>query len=83
MVIEINQKELRQKLISIYKKYLSEDKKENQESKKDAMDADGLWSGSFIFPKEIETGIVNLRWLYIEPCLSSEKAKDILEKLQE
>ncbi len=81
MVTEINPKKLRKKLIEIYSNYISDNKELVRKAEKDARDLDGMWSGSFLLPEAIENAIGGLTYLYIEPKLSKEKAKKILEEL--
>lgn len=81
MTIEINQKKLREELIYIYRCYVSGNEKLIMISKEKAKNLDGLWSGAFVLEKSIEMAIGGLRYLYLEPNLPTEKAKDILNEL--
>ncbi|RME55282.1 hypothetical protein D6777_00945 [Candidatus Woesearchaeota archaeon] len=76
--IEINQKELREKLIQIYSTYL----KDKDQAKKLAKKMDGLWSGDFLFDESIEKAVNSLTYIYVMPFICEEKAKDILNQLK-
>ncbi len=82
MATEINPKKLKKKLIEIYSNYLSDNKELVKKAKRKAMELDGLWSGSFLFSKAIEKALSGLTYLYIEPRISKEEAKKILEDLK-
>ncbi len=82
IAIEINPKNLKEKLIEIYSYYLSDDEKIREKAYKKAMDIDGLWSGDFLFEPEVTLAIRSLRYLYIKPKISKEEAKKILEGLK-
>jgi hypothetical protein len=81
MPFDINQQDLKEKLIYIYECYLSQDKTIRKKGVEKAKDLDGLWSGSFLLKKEIENAIGGLRYMYLEPRLNKQKAKKILEEL--
>lgn len=79
--INVNPKTLRRKLIRIYTDYISDDVKKNDASRKAAVKADGLWSGAFMLDKDLESGVGCLVWFYVNPRLSKDRAKQILENL--
>lgn len=82
MTFEIDQKELREKLIHIYECYISEDKELQKTGIKEAKELDGLWSGAFLLKEGIENAIGGLRYMYLKPNISKQEAKKILEKLK-
>jgi len=82
MVIEVDLKKLKKELIEIYSDYISDNEERRKEAMKKAMDLDGIWSGSFLFPPPIERALGGLTYLYVDPKLSKEKAKEILEELE-
>ena len=82
MTIEINPSALRKELIEIYSDYISDNEERRKEAMKKAMDLDGVWSGSFLFPAPIERALGGLTYLYVDPKLSKEKAREILEELE-
>ena len=75
----IDPKKLRNSLIEIYEQYVSGDREKAEGM---AKEIDGLWSGAFIFSKEIEKAINNLTGLYIEPKISIDRASELLEDLK-
>ena len=75
---DINIPALRNKLIKVYFAFIYLDM-ENAVNL--AKKADGLWSGDFLLPKDIEVALNNLSAIYIEPVISKEKALEIYEKL--
>ena len=82
MEFEINQKELKEKLIYIYECYIAEDKELQKRGIEKAKELDGLWSGAFLLKEEIENAIGGLRYMYLEPNISKQEAKIILEKIK-
>ncbi len=82
MVIEIDLKELKSKLIEIYTNYISDDYEKHERAIKLAKELDGLWSGSFLLPKSVERAINALTYLYVKPKISKEMAKEILMDLK-
>ncbi len=82
MTFDINLEDLRKELVKVYSYYLSDDENLREQSYKMAIDIDGLWSGDFLFRPEITTAIRSLRYIYIEPKISKEEAKKILEDLE-
>ncbi|GEM_PF-2709806 len=82
MIYSVDQKKLRKELISIYSRYISDDKKKNIAARKDAKKKDGAWAGVFLFERDIESAIGGLVWLYINPEMSKDKAEIILENLK-
>lgn len=82
MVFEINQENLKEDLIHIYSCYLSKNKDLNDLSISLAKDLDGLWSGDFILNEILELALNNLSSFYIEPKISKNDVKKILQKLR-
>ena len=82
MEFKINQKELIVKLIEIYKYYIAKDKELQKKGVEKAKELDGLWSGAFLLKEEIENAIGGLRYMYLEPNISKQEAKIILEKIK-
>ena len=82
MTFEINQKELKEKLTYIYECYTSENEELQKIGLKKAKELDGLWSGAFLLKEEIEEAIGGLRYMYLNPNISKNKAKEILEKIK-
>lgn len=78
--ININPQKLRKELIKVYSDFLNLETKEKAVEK--AKELDGLWSGNFLFSKEIEEAINNLTSFYTEPRISESQTIQILIKLQ-
>lgn len=75
---ELDLEKLRKELIKLYKKYVKGD-----DYVEKAKDLDGLWSGSFLFPKELETALDNITAMYAyDEKLTKKQAKQILKKLR-
>lgn len=82
MVYEVNPLELQKKLLTLYQMYLSEDPQERKEARRLAAEYDGFWSGDFLLGEALQEAIRSLRYVYMKPYLSKEKARDIIQRLQ-
>ncbi len=76
---EINPKELTEKLISLYQRYI--ENREDPDFLADVQDFDRFWTGSFLLNTKIEIAANNLVALYVEPKIPFEKAEEILAGL--
>lgn len=75
---KLDLEKLRKELIELYKDYVKE-----EDYVEKAKDLDGLWSGSFLFPKELETALDNITAMYAyDEKLTKKQAKQILKKLR-
>lgn len=75
---ELDLDKLRKELIELYSMYIKE-----EDYVQKAKDLDGLWSGSFLFSKDLEAALNNITELYAyDQKLPKKQAKKILKMLR-